>query len=112
MEVPMPRVWVYNEKRFGELGETRWAVTWYEITTKGQARVDADPDYELDFDRDLDCCYRNYPTKAAALRFAPKYAAKSFFGTATVTKEVLEWMSEGDNVGCFEECSEREEVAA
>lgn len=106
------RVRVWQEKRYGELGETRWAVNWYTVTPKGQKRIDASPDYEVDFDRDLECNYEHFTTQAAARNFAATVACDSFFGTATVVKEILDWMSEADNIACFEESNEREEVAA
>lgn len=94
------RVWIYPEKEYAELGAVRWEVEWQTLTKGARKRQDADPDYEVDYDTDLTNWYQTFTTEQAAQEYAQRVVNKgeTFFGSATVTKQVVDWYVEEDRV--------------
>src|SRR5690348_12981990 len=98
------RAWIFEDKRWGELGERRWAVEWYEVTPKVLARIAADPDHEIDFDSELASMVLPCKTRALAMTRARAVlgSGKSFFGAVQVQEQVVDWMCQEDRVGTWE----------
>lgn len=98
------RVWTYLEKTFEQLGAERWQVTWQELTEQARTRMDgARPDSEAaDFNYDVDLIHRfaNFSTKDAAMAYAKQVtdAGETFFGAASVQKQIVDWYVEEDHV--------------
>lgn len=109
------KAWIISERRFGVLGAERWTVEYYMPNEAGQKRIDADPDYEPDFNRDLDCIAVPCVTQEEALKEARNVHGDSFFGAATVRHEVLELIGddtgEASNSAYWEQVGESVEVA-
>ena len=108
-----PRVWIYEERTWGQLGQRRWIAEWYAIKPQAKARIDADPDHEIDWDRDLLCETVAAKTKEAAIAKARAIleSGRAFCGSVLVNEQVVDWMCEEDRVGTWENVGESEEVA-
>jgi len=97
------RVKLYPEIEWGELGDRRWRVEWYE------ARPGAD--FE-NFEPDIDAVrkLRSFKTEVAAKAFAKKMIAadKCVYGDACVQEQVVDWFVEEDNVAEWADVGEGE----
>lgn len=105
------RVWVYPERAFEELGAERYQVSWEELKPSARKRIDAGEDCDLD--SDLNYRVASYREKSDALKFAESLVkeGRPWFGEATVTRQVVGWFVEDDNVAEWQDTSEREAVA-
>ncbi len=102
----MPKVRTYPEKKMEELGAERWRVTW-ETERPG---CDAGAD-DGDFDRDLIYHSKTFATHKAATRKAGAAARESFFGCATIRKEVVGFEYDADLIAQWLEVGEVEDVS-
>lgn len=102
------RVWVYPEKQYEELGAERFEAQWEAFTAAAQKRYDADPQFELDPDADIQYVNHYFKTKDAAMKCARKAVDgfKTVFGGATVTRQVVDWFVEEDKVAEWKNCEE------
>ena len=111
------RVWVYPEKVHEELGAERWSVSWEQLTASAAKRLKGEhPQQEsedFDYDRDLASKSRAFPTEVAARAFAEKLVAggTTFFGAATLTRQVVDWFVEEDGVAHWTDAGSSAEVS-
>lgn len=90
----MPRVWVYPERCYEQLGATRWLLTWEEL------RPSAKDKEEIDYDLDILHCGHAFLTRDLAMEDGRKMvdAGKTLFGQATVREQRVGWFEELDGV--------------
>lgn len=98
------RVWVYPEKCYEALGAERWDVSWEQLTASAAKRLNGhtpqEESDEFDYDRDLTHKRKAFTRESDAREFAEKLVADgaTFFGAATVTRQVVDWFVEEDGV--------------
>lgn len=105
------RVWVFPEKVYEELGAERWEVEWWEVPANWALMSDDDRE-NYDPDR-FPCCYETFRGAGAqkkAQRFAKRQASHraNAFGSATVTRQVVDWYVEEDRVAEWSNAGEPE----
>lgn len=110
------RVWLWQDKEYGDVGARRWLVEWWDVTPKARRRIEAAEargDYdEYDFDRDLVCSKRAFPPRAKglAIAYAKRVAGGELnaFGCAKVMQQIVsndespagygEWVEVGEAI--------------
>lgn len=98
-------VWTYPEKKYEKLGAERYEVGWEEL------RKSADGKEEIDFDSDLINRFAHFSAKDAAMAKAKEVAQASYFGRASVTRQIVDWFVEEDRVAEWVNTSDTEEVS-
>lgn len=103
------RVWTYPEKKYEELGAVRWEVSWWEL----KPGVTIEEGRDFDYDRDIAEHFRAFKTQGAARRYAATVVTdgRTFFGCASVQKQVVEWYVEEDRMASWENAGQVEEVS-
>jgi hypothetical protein len=99
------QVWLYPEKRRETFGATRWVASWYVL----RAGVDPESEWDPTFDTREIC--RGFATKEAATQEARRAvdAGDTFFGTAEVRQQRVDWYVEEDRVAEWTDVG-REEI--
>lgn len=105
------RVRIYPGGAVANIGDERWVTEWHSAIPAAERKREADEDYEFDYDRDLVTHYRSFKTRDEALTEAKKQFGDSFFGVATVTKQVVEMLDGPHGVGEWNDCGTPEEVS-
>lgn len=113
------RVWLWQEKEYGDVGARRWLVEWYTVRPKAKARVEAAEARgeldEYDPDRDIECNERSFGPKAkgAAVAFAKRVAVGelSAYGCARVIPQIVSTEEAPDGFGEWAEAGEVLEVS-
>ena len=111
----MPRrrkrvVWVAGDG-YRPFDAVRYEVEWITVKPSAQGKEDVDPD----FDTVTHCEY--FPDKAAAMKYGQEVfdreAALSSlcWGVVTVSKQVIDWLSEDDGIAEWTDGNESEEIS-
>lgn len=88
------KVWTYPEKKYEDFGAIRWQVSWEEVAAHAKGKD------EIDYDEDIIYRFANCNTKEVAMREARKIVDgyRTAFGSATVTRQVVDWFVEEDRI--------------
>ena len=105
----MPRVFVYPEKEWRNLGEKRWQISWEEL----RKSVELAPGKDIDFDADVFTVYRVFDAKSAAEAAAKKIilTGKPFFGAVSLQEQIVDWFVEEDKVAEWADVGNAEEIS-
>lgn len=98
----MPRVLVYPEGRYEQLGAERWQASWEEVRPEAVGKDDIDPYSNIVY------CFANYATASAALQKARTVvdSYKTAYGGASVVRQIVGWFVEEDRVAEWQNAGE------
>lgn len=101
------RVFVYPEKTWENRGARRWQLSWEQLRDTSKAHE------EIDFDLDLINMFANFPSVDRARDAAKKILAsgKPFFGSITLTEQIVDWFVKEDKVAEWCDCGQAEEIS-
>jgi len=95
------RVWIYEEREYGELGAERYTVEWHTVRPGyNQAEHEESPDP----DRDIISHMKAFPTLAEARVEGKRIydAGLDYYGAVIIQRQRVEWMVEEDGVATWE----------
>lgn len=111
------RAWMHHEREWRSIGDVRWAVEWWTITDKAdeqrRAAVAAGEPWEWEPDTDVLTQRVGFNSLGDARKAARRIVrdGRSFFGCATIQKQVVDWFVEEDHMGEWSDVGEAEEVS-
>lgn len=103
-----PRVWVYPEREWRQIGEERWVAKWWAL----KPGHSADPEGYRDLLDDYEEHAAAHPSRAKALQAARLIlnTGRASFGSVEVVRQTVDWYVEEDRMGEWSDADDSEEV--